>query len=436
MVAGALSPPRAFDVAILGSTGFTGKLATEYLSKQSGIKWLAAGRSEQKLAKLNVDPSCVRIVDCTDAAAVEALVKEVRVVANFAGTPFADKALPVVEACVKHGTHYIDVTGENHLHRASYDNFHEQAMASKSLVIHSCGYDSVPSDLAGFLAVNKLNDAFGVGCQELKTFGGEGKGGFSGGTLATILGALTGRTKDYPGMKEASAKGVYALDPVGATGGPDTSDYGGVGYDDRVGTWHMPTILAGANGPVVRKSAALLKYSKSGKGMRYSEVAACKSRWAGWIGTVGLAVGGACLAIPPIRGLLFKMKMLPLPGEGPPPEVRESGYFHTWVLGVGETDAEDIEGPMVIADVRSGTAGDPGYKATAQMAIESALCLALQREECAPEGGVLTPASALGNVLVDRLNKSGMQLSASVLGEPTLKTPGRKRGAQERVFVG
>ena len=198
----------------------------------------------------------------------------------------------------------------------------------------------------------------------------------------------------------------------------------------------MPTILAGANGPVVRKSAALLKYSKSGKGMRYSEVAACKSRWAGWIGTAGLAVGGACLAIPPIRGLLFKMKMLPLPGEGPPPEVRESGYFHTWVLGVGETDAEDIEGPMVIADVRSGTAGDPGYKATAQMAIESALCLALQREECAPEGGVLTPASALGNVLVDRLNKSGMQLSASVLGEPTLKTPGRKRGAQERVFVG
>ena len=133
MVAGALSPPRAFDVAILGSTGFTGKLATEYLSKQSGIKWLAAGRSEQKLAKLNVDPSCVRIVDCTDTAAVEALVKEVRVVANFAGTPFADKALPVVEACVKHGTHYIDVTGENHLHRASYDNFHEQAMASKSL---------------------------------------------------------------------------------------------------------------------------------------------------------------------------------------------------------------------------------------------------------------------------------------------------------------
>ena len=120
------------------------------------------------------------------------------------------EALPVVEACVKHGTHYIDVTGENHLHRASYDNFHEQAMASKSLVIHSCGYDSVPSDLAGFLAVNKLNDAFGVGCQELKTFGGESKGGFSGGTLATILGALTGRTKDYPGMKEAFDREAYS----------------------------------------------------------------------------------------------------------------------------------------------------------------------------------------------------------------------------------
>ena len=151
------------------------------------------------------------------------------------------------------------------------------------------------------------------------------------------------------------------------------------------------------------------------------------------IGTAGLAVGGACLAIPPIRGLLFKMKMLPLPGEGPPPEVRESGYFHTWVLGVGETDAEDIEGPMVIADVRSGTAGDPGYKATAQMAVEAALCLALEREQCEPRGGVLTPAAALGEVLVDRLRASGMELSTRVLG-PTeaLQSPSRK-AAKARV---
>ena len=92
------------------------------------------------------------------------------------------------------------------------------------------------------------------------------------------------------------------------------------------------------------------------------------------------------------------------------------------MLGVGEAadgTAEAASPPMVIADVRSGTAGDPGYKATAQMAIESALCLALQREDCSAEGGVLTPAAAMGDALVQRLVQSGMELGARVYrGDP------------------
>ena len=124
-----------------------------------------------------------------------------------------------------------------------------------------------------------------------------------------------------------------------------------------------------------------------------------------------------------------------MPGEGPSQETRDTGHFHTWVLAVGESGVGEEEGaaeaaakegaeaaaegapapPMAVADVRSGSAGDPGYKATAQMAIESALCLALERDRCEANGGVLTPAVAMGEVLVERLNKSGMQLSARVL---------------------
>jgi short subunit dehydrogenase-like uncharacterized protein len=52
------------------------------------------------------------ICDVSDAAAVERAVLSTKVVANFAGTPFADKAALVVEACAKHGRHYVDITGE------------------------------------------------------------------------------------------------------------------------------------------------------------------------------------------------------------------------------------------------------------------------------------------------------------------------------------
>ena len=195
------APPRAFDVAVLGATGFTGRLACEYLASTypptSNIRWIVAGRDEAKLrslrTSLGLSDLTMRTVDCHDAEAVEALVKEARVVANFAGTPFIDKALPVVEACAQHGTHYIDITGEVPLHRASYDLHHAQAEASKALVVHSCGYDSVPSDLGVLLAVRRLQEEFGVATAELKAFSGASKGGISGGTLATALGMLRGK---------------------------------------------------------------------------------------------------------------------------------------------------------------------------------------------------------------------------------------------------
>ena len=85
--------------------------------------------------------------------------------------------------------------------------------------------------------------------------------------------------------------------------------------------------------------------------------------------------------------------------------------------------------------MRSGEAGDPGYKATAQMSIEAALCLALNREECEPSGGVLTPAAGLGHTLVARLRRSGMELSVRALEAPPT-TPSRKaNGGETPSFV-
>ena len=85
--------------------------------------------------------------------------------------------------------------------------------------------------------------------------------------------------------------------------------------------------------------------------------------------------------------------------------------------------------PTVVGHVRSGDAGDPGYKATARMCVEAALCTVKSRDLCAA-GGVLTPASALGDVYVQRLNASGMQLAAETLN--AAHPPKLARGASYR----
>lgn len=64
---------------------------------------------------------------------------------------------------------------------------------------------------------------------------------------------------------------------------------------------------------------------------------------------------------------------------------------------------------------RAAALGDPGYRATAVLLGESALILVLDRDRLPEEAGVLTPATALGDVLVERLRGAGVEISASNL---------------------
>ena len=303
---------RTYDLLVIGATGFTGHLACEYLTAWGppGLKWAAVGRSEAKLANLRGELGLSHTLQCdvTDLPRLEQLIRDASVVANFAGSPFIDKALPIVRLCAEHGTDYVDITGETPLQRASYDLYHEQAISSGACIVHQCGYDSIPSDIGAFLAVGALRDSFGCTAAEIKTFVGKSKGGISGGTLATVLYMLT--KADVPGAADAAARGAYALDPAGAKGGPDTAvgspDL--VRYDRRMRTWHAPFVMAAVNAPVVRKSAVLLGY---GDDCRYAEVMAVPSLLAAVGAVAGLALSGAALLLPPVRALLFKLGVLP-----------------------------------------------------------------------------------------------------------------------------
>jgi short subunit dehydrogenase-like uncharacterized protein len=167
-----------------------------------------------------------------------------------------------------------------------------------------------------------------------------------------------------------------------------------------------PFLMASYNTRVVRRSNALRDWAY-GRRFRYREVMSVGASPLSPVLATGtkLALGAvvAGLALAPTRWLLDRL--LPKPGTGPDERTREKGHFAVELFTTTTT------GARYQARVRA--KGDPGYAATAVMLGEAALTLVHDRESLPPSpGGVLTPATALGDALVERLRMAGMELSA------------------------
>ena len=143
------------DIAVFGATGFVGKLTAEYLARNApeGVTVALAGRSQEKLERvrdeLGVDWPLV-VADSSDTGSMKALAEEARVVATTVG-PYRRYGLPLVEACANAGTGYVDLTGELLFIRETVERFHATAEASGARIVHTCGFDSIPSDLGVYL---------------------------------------------------------------------------------------------------------------------------------------------------------------------------------------------------------------------------------------------------------------------------------------------
>jgi short subunit dehydrogenase-like uncharacterized protein len=192
-----MTPDRSLDVVVHGATGFVGKLTAEYLAEHApaGTRIGLSGRSREKLERVRTalgsraaDWPLIE-ADSSDAAALAALAGRTRAVATTVG-PYRAYGLPLVEACAAAGTHYADLTGEVLFMRESIDRHHAAAEASGARIVHSCGFDSIPSDL-GVLLLHEAALADGAGELEATTLVVRSlKGGASGGTLASLTGQL------------------------------------------------------------------------------------------------------------------------------------------------------------------------------------------------------------------------------------------------------
>jgi short subunit dehydrogenase-like uncharacterized protein len=385
---------RSFDLVIYGATGFTGALVAEYLHQtQSGLSWAIAGRSQRKLDllkdRINAPDLETIVADSESSDDMRRLVTSTRVVISTVG-PYARFGTPLVEACAAEGTHYCDLTGEPQWMASIFERVSPLAEETGARLIHCCGFDSIPSDLGVFVAQQRMMDKHGLFATKVSGRMGKSKGAVSGGTVASMLLAVEQAVSDPIARKVLNDP--YGLYPSELSPGSDGSDQRGVRWDDRFESWTGPFVMAAINSKVVRRSNALASLVY-GADFSYDESLLVDNRRSGLLMAGGMSIGMAALAIPPLRRLISKR--LPQPGEGPSVSERENGFFEFFVHAHHPTDSEK--------DVRICVKGkrDPGYGATSRMLAQAGLSLAF--DDLDVEGGIWTPASALGNHLVNRL---------------------------------
>ncbi len=392
---------REFDVILFGATGFTGKLVAGYLHRTApkGFRWALAGRNLQKLeeVKKSLGATDVPLVqaDSSDVASLEAMAKRTTVVCTTVG-PYLKYGLPLIEACAKAGTHTCDLNGEPLYMRQCIDRFHAVAEQSGARIVHSCGFDSIPSDLGVQFLAEKVGPLKRATLVVMRM-----KGGFSGGTAASFLAGMEATEKE-PSLKKIFAD-PYSLSPDRSKEPDLGKQYARrtVGFDDFVDLRVGPFMMEFINSRVVRRSNALLAHQWGP--LRYEEVMSIPGGVKGAMFTAGLAGLGFGMGLMQYKSLreFLAPKVLPQPGEGPDEAARKAGYVKIRIFG--ETEKGERKSVSVEGD------GDPGYQFTSMLLGESAMCLALDGEKLPKRAGVLTPSTAMGVPLRERLLAGGMR---------------------------
>ncbi|MGW0896140.1 saccharopine dehydrogenase family protein [Streptomyces goshikiensis] len=383
-------PERAYDVVLFGATGFVGALTAEYLAEHAptGCRWALAGRDLAKLERLRerlnaLKPACADLpllrADARDAEALRELAASTRVLATTVG-PYIWYGAELVAACAEAGTDYLDLTGEPEFVDRMYVEHDARARETGARLVHACGFDSIPADLGTYFTVNQLPEGVPLRVDGfLRT-----NALFSGGTLASALTAI-GR-----GPQTLAAAHTRRLHEPRLLGRRARGPLGAPRFSRETGTWALPLPVLDPR-IVARSAAALDRY---GPDFRYRHYASVQRLPMALGGTAALGATAAVAQLPPARRWLMSRWES---GQGPDAARRASSWFTVRFVGEGG-------GRRVFTEV---SGGDPGYGETAKMLAESALCLAY--DALPDRAGQLTTAVAMGDALLDRLQKAGIR---------------------------
>lgn len=376
-----MAEAREFDIVIHGASGFTGRLVAEYMAARhgsSGPRWALSGRNAAKLAEVRdavgASPDTpIVVADAADPASLASLAARTRVVLTTVG-PYQLYGEALVAACAAAGTDYADLCGEPLWMRAMIDRYEAEAKASGARICFSCGFDSIPFELAVVLLQRECMARLGAPAPRVKGRVRAMKGGFSGGTAASLKETMAQIGRD-PALIALLAS-PFALTP-GFTGPDQPKD--SVRFDEATQSWAAPFIMAPINTKNVHRANALLGHAW-GTDFTYDE----------------LLLTGPGEAGEQAARFVASTRMIgtandPKPGEGPSKEERESGFYDVLMI------AEMPNG----RSLRLGVKGryDPGYGSTSRMLAETGMALL---DHHGP-GGIWTPGALLGEALARRL---------------------------------
>ena len=378
---------REIGIVIYGATGYTGKLVAEYMNNKYGVNrevsWAIAGRSLEKLAatrdELGISSDLPLILaDASDPSSLHSMAARAKVVLTTVG-PYQLYGTELVAACALAGTDYVDLCGEPTWMKDMIAAHSDAAKSSGARIVFSCGFDSIPFDLGVYFVQQAAMEQFGAVAPRVKGRVRGMQGTWSGGTLASFKATMAAAAKD-PDLV-AALMNPFALTP-GFTGA-EQPDGMQIQYDDVVKSWLAPFVMATINTKNIHRSN-LLMGQQYGADFAYEEMIMTGPGYQG---------EAMAKAVAEDKSMANDQTQ---PGEGPSREERENGFYD--VLFVGETADGKTIGAAVKGDM------DPGYGSTSKMITESAVCLL--QNPAAAAGGIWTPASAMGSLLIERLQEN------------------------------
>ena len=408
------------DVVLFGPTGVTGREVARHLARRApalGLRWGVAGRSRERIDEvlegLPAQPDTVLHADVDDPDSIEAMVGSTSVVANLVG-PYARYGEPVYRACAERGVHELDLTGEIDWVRTMIDAYDDIATESGARIVPTAGFEALPFDLGALFAAHALHERTGdpvVAVDIAVSIRSDT-------SMSGITDAVSGGT--YISGIEAMKRGQGSVltDPHVL----DTPSSTATGrYDLRprkhpaTGQWLAPMFPSPyLNPPVVHRTAALLRDSDDpifAPDFAFREGTATEAtvpRPAASAAAVSLSVMTAGMGVlgripdrvrRPVADWLLSVG--PKSGDGPRPEDLDAWSYR---LDIQATDARGARLDAIVdAD------GHPGYKSTATMIGEAALALADDTSGVPDGAGFLTPATALGLGVLDRMEEAGVR---------------------------
>lgn len=405
---------RAYTIILYGATSFVGQITARYLAEflsdtsaskdasRSAVTWAIAGRDQDKLAKLQTELNDgykngkidIIIANSEDEDSLNAMTQQTQVIISTVG-PYLKYGEPLIKSCAHNGTDYVDLTGEAIFIKDMLDKYQDAAIESGARIVNSCGFDSIPSDLGVYYTQQQAQEKFNQTCNVINMRVKAAKGGLSGGTIAS-MGAIFAEVGQDKARRRQLTNPYLLNDDENA---PDIrqDNVGKPEYDSEHNRWLAPFVMAVINTRIVHRSNQLLDYHY-GRDFKYDEAMWMPDGLKGKLMSYALGVGllgfATAMSLKPSREFLSK-HVLPKSGDGPSKSEQDNGFFD--IRFFGETSSHEKISTKVTGD------RDPGYGATSRMLAQSALCLAEDINKHDVKGGFWTPASAMGDKLLTRL---------------------------------